>query len=397
MHDRLERDPRRNDASEVREVPVLRPQLPTAERLLPYLARIDRSRCYSNWGPLASELEQRLADRFQLRPRTVVSASSGTAALVGAILARAGRATADRPLAILPAFTFVAPALALEQCGYRVYLVDVHPGDWMIHAEQLLGHPALARTGLVVPVSSYGRLVRQAEWLDFEQRTGVPVVIDGAASFEIACACPDAMLGPIPVTLSFHATKAFACAEGGCVVSTDVALGDAVTRALNFGFFESRDARAAAINGKLSEYHAAVGLAELDGWEDKREAFARVARLYRDAMRLAGLSHRLITVPEVASCYVLFRASSREEAQCIAETFEARRIGIRTWYGSGVHRQAHFLESPRDDLGVTDDLGPTLIGLPVAPDLDPTVVTQIVGALAAALARDADRQGDRSA
>src|SRR6476661_10558001 len=89
-----------------REVPVLRPLLPTVDRLLPYLSRIDASRCYTNWGPLASELEGRLARRFGVGDHGVISASSGTAALVGAILATAGRATPDRPLAILPALTF---------------------------------------------------------------------------------------------------------------------------------------------------------------------------------------------------------------------------------------------------------------------------------------------------
>src|SRR4029453_3453239 len=46
------------------EIPVLRPLLPTAERLLPYLSRIAPSRGYTNWGPLASELGGRLPRPF---------------------------------------------------------------------------------------------------------------------------------------------------------------------------------------------------------------------------------------------------------------------------------------------------------------------------------------------
>ena len=64
---------------ETREIPVLRPLLPTAERLLPYLSRIDASRCYTNWGPLVSEFEGRLARHFRVPRHGVVSASSGTA------------------------------------------------------------------------------------------------------------------------------------------------------------------------------------------------------------------------------------------------------------------------------------------------------------------------------
>jgi hypothetical protein len=47
-------------------IPVLRPLLPQADRLLPYLRRIDASRIYTNWGPLASELECRLSGQFGL-------------------------------------------------------------------------------------------------------------------------------------------------------------------------------------------------------------------------------------------------------------------------------------------------------------------------------------------
>ena len=58
-------------------IPVLRPRLPSAEQLLPYLRRIDATRIYTSWGPLALELEERLCRRFSLPVGGVVSASSG--------------------------------------------------------------------------------------------------------------------------------------------------------------------------------------------------------------------------------------------------------------------------------------------------------------------------------
>ena len=99
------------------DVPVLHPRLPEARALLPYLERIDRSRRYTNWGPLTLELESRLARRWRLPESGVVSAASGTAALVGAILAAAGRATPGRSVAMVPALTFVATAVAVQQIG----------------------------------------------------------------------------------------------------------------------------------------------------------------------------------------------------------------------------------------------------------------------------------------
>src|SRR5262245_17204187 len=102
-------------------VPVMRPKLPNADRLLPYLRRIDSGRLYSNFGPLTVELQNRLALHFGMPPDCVVCASCGTAALMAAILATAGPATRDRPYALVPAFTFAATAAAVELCGYRAY------------------------------------------------------------------------------------------------------------------------------------------------------------------------------------------------------------------------------------------------------------------------------------
>lgn len=366
---------------EAQEIPVLRPLLPTAAQLLPYLSRIDTGRCYTNWGPLSSELEKRLAHRFEVHEHGVVSASSGTAALVGAILATAGRATADRPFAILPALTFVATAIAVEQCGYRVHLADVSPADWMLDAASLRTHDQIDRTGVVVPVAAFGQALPHAPWQAFREQTGVPVVIDAAAGFDAISARPAELLSEIPVALSFHATKAFATGEGGCVITSDAALGASVTRCLNFGFHEDRESRSASINGKMSEYHAAIGLAELDRWTAKERRLLDVADLYRMRMRDACLSDRLAAAPEIASCYVLFRSAGSREAACVKEALAGGNVGFRSWYGAGIHGQPHFRDVSRDALPVTDRVAPLVIGLPVAPDLASTDVARVVAAI----------------
>jgi dTDP-4-amino-4,6-dideoxygalactose transaminase len=318
-----------------------------------------------------------------------VSASSGTAALVGAILGCAGRATTERPIALVPAFTFVGTAAAVEQCGYRVHLVDVDSEDWILHPARLDRHPLMPRVGLVVPVACYGRGVPQRPWQQFSADTGIPVVIDGAAAFEAIDVDRDTLLGRVPVSLSFHATKSFACGEGGCVITADPELARAITRALNFGFYDDRESRGASTNGKLSEYHAAVALAELDGWMTKQESWATVAGHYRDEARAAGLADRLVVSPDVAGCYVLFRAVDPAEADSIGHTLRDRRIGYRAWYGSGLHRHPHFRGTSRDELPVTDALAPCLLGLPVAPDLGRTMAKHVVAVLAHGLSRTA--------
>ena len=361
-------------------IPVCRPLLPDVDRLSPYLRRIDSNRVYSNWGPLVTEFQTRLASHFGRPDGSVVSAASGTAALVGGILAVAGRATIERPLALIPAFTFVATALAAEACGYRPCFVDVNPDNWLLDADLLERHPMLDSSGVVIPVAAFGRGVDQQPWVRFQHKTGIPVLIDGGASFEAVTSAPDRHLGAIPVTLSFHATKSFSTGEGGCVIAEDAVRAASILTALNFGFFESRDCGSAAINGKMSEYHAAVGLAELDGWESKHEALLSVASAYYHAFAAANLADRLTGPPSVASCYSLFRCRTAEDAEERLSRLALANIETRRWYGFGAHRHSGFASLRPLQCEHAVRIAGCTIGLPVASDLSPAAISRVARA-----------------
>ena len=47
-------------------IPLMRPQLPDADTLLPYLREIDGARVYTNFGPLLERFEQRLSEALAL-------------------------------------------------------------------------------------------------------------------------------------------------------------------------------------------------------------------------------------------------------------------------------------------------------------------------------------------
>jgi dTDP-4-amino-4,6-dideoxygalactose transaminase len=144
----------------------------------------------------------------------------------------------------------------------------------------------------------------------------------------------------------------------------------------------TRDSRLPSTNGKMSEYHAAVGLAELDGWEKKHGAVREVAASYRRRLAEVGLAGRSVVTPEVSASYVLFSCRDAAEADHIVAGLASSGIDTRRWYGGGLHRQAHLSTVPRDDLSSTDRLAPTLIGLPLAPDLGEESVAYVAEALA---------------
>ncbi|MBV9018630.1 MAG: DegT/DnrJ/EryC1/StrS family aminotransferase, partial [Alphaproteobacteria bacterium] len=189
--------------------------------------------------------------------------------------------------------------------------------------------------------------------------------------------------GQIPVVISLHATKAFATGEGGAVAADDIELVQRVGRALNFGIQDVRDCLMPSTNGKMSEYHAAVGLAELDEWPQKLAALTRVADRYAGLMAAAGMADRLFAAPDIAPNYVLFRCKDAAESKRICGALRRKGIDSRQWYGRGIHHETYYRELPRGNLAETDRLAPNLLGLPVAPDLSDALVAKIVAVLRA--------------
>lgn len=369
-------------------LPVFRPQLPPTAALLPYLQQIDAARIYTNRGPLLWGFEQRLAGLLDLPPHGVRTAASGTLALELAILAHAGRARPDRPLALLPAMTFAATAQAAERCGYRPVFVDVDPARWTLEAAALHDDPRLARAGLVVPVAPYGRLPDLAALAALQAATGVPVVVDAAAAFEQLLDAPARLPDGLPLALSFHATKAFATGEGGAVIWCCREGQARVVQIANFGFRNAREAQTVGLNGKLSEYHAAVGHAMLDDLPARRAAHARVAGQYAALAAGRDPGGVLHLPPAISPAYVLLETAGPEGFARAEAALTARGIETRRWYGRGVHVQPYFAATAGGDappaLPVTEALCARLMGLPMAPDLAPAQVARVLDALAAA-------------
>src|SRR5947207_10784452 len=198
-------------------IPIMRPKLPCAERLAPYLQQIDESRLYSNFGPLAVGLEQRLAAHFGIAGAAVTTVANATLGLTLALTAQGAR---PGTLCAIPAWTFIASAHAAMMAGLVPYFIDVDVASWALDADRigdaLAGAPG--PVGAVMPVAPFGARIDIAAWDRFRAHSGIPVVIDAAAGFDTL------VPGEVPAVVSLHATKVIGTGEGGFVISKDATL-----------------------------------------------------------------------------------------------------------------------------------------------------------------------------
>lgn len=353
-------------------LPVAKPLLPTAERLVPYLREIDASRVYTNHGPLSRRLEALLAEHAGARSAEhVCAAANATAALTAALMALRAE---PGSYCMMPAWTFAASAHAVVQAGLVPWFVDVAFDDGSLspHEAGAFAVRAPGHVGAVLAVSPFGAPVDAGGWAAFRQRTGIPVVIDAAAGFDSARA------SDVPTVVSLHATKALAAGEGAFVVWTDASGIAAARRRINFGFAGTREAATPAINAKMSEYAAAVGIAAFADWPVTRAAFCRVALAYREAFgRTGGFTLQRGYGEQWVSSTSIVRVPPGLRAQ-IERALDENGIATRRWWGDGLAHQPAFAGFPRTALEATEALAESTLGLPCWVDLPDADITRIV-------------------
>ncbi|QTN20524.1 aminotransferase class I/II-fold pyridoxal phosphate-dependent enzyme [Brevundimonas sp. AJA228-03] len=359
-------------------IPAACPRLPDADAVLPYLRRMDAARTYSNFGPLLTAFEARLAERFETGT-AVVTCVNATQALTLTLQAL------DLPkggLVAIPSYTFVATAHAVVAAGLIPLFLDVDPEDWMLR-------PATVREALkqapgpiaaTIVVAAFGAMPDLDGWRALRDETGLPVVLDAAAAFDTA------RTADIPTVVSLHATKVLGVGEGGFLATTNAGLAARLRQLTTFGFRGARVSDIAATNAKLSEYAGAVGLAALDTWDSDRLRFLRTARLVRAAMTYlpeirfqSGWGDDWVT----SVCSVRLPDGS---VGAIERSLQDQDIQTRRWWDRGCHANPAFNECPRGDLQVTETLGRSVLGLPFAVDMGEHEISRVAAALGSALA-----------
>jgi len=361
-----------------RRIPVACPYMPASAALQPYLERIDASRWYSNFGPLNTELEARLAARLG-SDAAGVTVANGTVGLVLALKAL-GPLVGRRCL--MPAWTFVATAHAVLEAGLEPWFADVDP--WSMALSPDTARRMLAASpepvGAVIVVAPFGHPIDTDGWLRFRAETGTPVLVDAAAAFD---AQTDARL---PLMISLHATKTLGVGEGGFVASDDTALIDRIRELSTFGFNGSRNSRIPATNAKLSEYAAAVGLAALDAWPSTRLRYLLAAQRLRIALSATPEVEfqpgwGLEWVSSVCVVRLPSGAVDRIEARLREDGIDTRR-----WWSQGCQSSPAFADLPRADLAETLRLADRVLGIPYAADMAIDDIDRVAGALARAVA-----------
>ena len=233
---------------------VTQPFLPPMEEYQQYLSEIWERKWLTNYGPLVKQLESGLNN--YLGTEDLIYCTNGTIALQVSLkgLGISGEV-------ITTPFSYVATTNSILWEGCTPVFVDIRSDDLCIDAS-LIEAKITERTQAIMAVHVYGFPCDVEVIEHIARKHGLKVIYDGAHAFGVNYNGKSLLSYGDVSTCSFHATKLYHTIEGGAVIANGTELSKKLRRLLSFGHIND-DYFEAGINGKNSEFHAAMGLCNL--------------------------------------------------------------------------------------------------------------------------------------
>lgn len=266
---------------------VTKSYLPNKEEYHKYLDKIWENHHLTNHGPLVLELEEKLKKRFGVKHFFFVN--NGTIALQIAL-----KAIGAKHEVITTPFSYVATTSSILWENGKPLFADIDPLTYTIDVNKV---EELAKKGIkyLVATHVYGNPCDVIKLEEISKKYGLKIIYDAAHAFDITYQNTSILNYGDISTLSFHATKLFHTIEGGAIVTNNDELAHKIAYMRNFGHNGPEQFWGVGINGKSSEFNAAMGLCVLPKMEQiiaERKAIDNIYRTTLDIKHIQLLNIR---------------------------------------------------------------------------------------------------------
>lgn len=361
---------------------VTQPSLPPLEEFIPYLEQIWNNKILTNGGPFHQQLEKALCE--YLGVEHIALFTNGTIALVTAL--QALQITGE---VITTPYSFVATSHSLLWNGIKPVFVDIDPNTLNLDPTKIeAGITPL--TTAIMPVHCYGHPCDVEAIQKIADNHGLKVIYDAAHAFGVQSQSGSILnYGDLSV-LSFHATKVFNTFEGGAIVCPDAKTKQRIDHLKNFGFVDEVTVVAPGINGKMSEFNAALGLLQLNGIDEALKKRKAIDARYRKVLASVNGIHCLLDAGEKVANYAYFPILVRPEYPLNREELYQKLrddgVYVRRYFYPLISDFPMYRSLPsasQSNLQVASKAASEVICLPIYPDLSNEQVDSVIELIAA--------------
>jgi perosamine synthetase len=322
-------------------------------------------------GPRVKAFEEAFANMCEVKH--AIATTSGTTALHVALLAH-GIGEGDE--VITSPFTFIASANSVLYTGARPVFVDIDPATFNMNTA-LIEKAITPRTRAILPVHLFGLSCDMDQILEIARKHHLVVIED-------ACQSHGALYNGRRVgsfgtgTFSLYPTKNMTSAEGGMITTDDDELAEKCRVIRQHGMRRRYYHDELGFNFRMTDVHAAIGLAQLQKLDKFNRARQRNAAYL--SQHLEGV--QVPFVPE-GSQHVYHQYTVRvagERRDNLRSFLQENGVGSEVYYPVPVHQQTFYIE----DLGYAlsmpeaEKAALEVLSLPVHPALSQADLEKIV-------------------
>jgi dTDP-4-amino-4,6-dideoxygalactose transaminase len=344
-------------------LPFVKPTVPDPDTVVADFRQILGSGMLTN-ASYVRELERR-AEEY-LGVAHCIAVSSCTSGLM--LVLKAAEVTGD---VVMPSFTFVATAHAAAWNGLRPVFADIDPATLTLSAAQALLTIGV-RTSAIVATHTYGTPCDIEGLTKVAKRDGIRLFFDAAHAFGSRYrGTPIGGFGDAEV-FSLSPTKVLVAGEGGIIATNDDILAHRCRIGRDYANPGDYNARFVGLNARMSEFHAAVALASLDGLEDRIAARNELAAQYRDVLAgVPGISFPVVPDGDRSTfkdlTIIVEDGAFGCDSTVLARTLADDGIDTRRYYAPPVHEMRPYrrVKQATGFLDATNQAAASVLTLPL--------------------------------
>lgn len=322
-------------------------------------------------GPKVAALEEEFQELCGVKH--AIATTSGTTALHAALLAHdigAGDEVITTP------FTFIASANSILFTGAKPVFIDVEEDTFNIDPK-LIEAAITPRTKAILPVHLYGYVCNMDAIMEIAEKHNL-VVIEDACQAVGATYNGKAAGSWGTGTFSLYATKNVMSGEGGMITTDSDEIAEKCKLIRSHGMKVRYYHDMLGYNYRMSDLHAAIGLAQI-----KRIAEFTKARQANAAFLTKHI--KSVVTPKVKPGYkhvwhqYTIRVDGNRDRDAAVKQLNDAGIGTGIFYPIPVHQHEYMREIVGDyELPVSEKLAKQVISLPIHPQVKQTDLEKIV-------------------
>ena len=343
-------------------IPVTKTFLPDFDSFARHLQVAWETSILTNNGSLVKKLSATLTETLGVKNIQLVG--NGTLALQLAI-----KALDLHGEIITTPYSYVATTNAILWEGCTPVFVDIDPETFCI-APDLIEEAITDRTKAILATHVYGYPCDVDKIQDIADRHGLKIIYDAAHAFGVRLNGQSLLNHGDCSTLSFHATKLFHTGEGGAVMCKDQSIAERIFLMSKFGHIGEDEYLDIGINAKMSELHAAMGLAVLPSVKEIIDTRRELSRWYDELLEGLNLKRPKMTAGlDYNYAYYPIIFSSHEQMIRVRAGLQAQEIFPRRYFYPSLNTMPFLHESLRRSCPVSEATAQCVLAMPLFPTL----------------------------